>query len=103
MKKYFLILIHTFSFCKILPQNYETIGNKDLQMGGIAIMKFKKNDNLNYKFGLYYNSELFGPFFVPMIGIYYLSPNKKLETNIMLPLQADVNYKLNSFINVGAN
>jgi hypothetical protein len=49
----------------------------DFQLGGIALFKYKKNDNLNFKTGLYYNTESFGPFFVPMLGVYYQSPNKK--------------------------
>lgn len=77
--------------------------NKDFQMGGITLFKYKKRDNLNFKTGLYYNSELFGPFFVPMLGMYYQSPNKKFEANILLPLQADVNYQVLKFMNVGMN
>ena len=73
------------------------------KLGAIAIMRYKKRDNLNYKIGLYYNSELFGPFFVPLLGLYYLSPNKKFETTLMLPLQADLNYKLLPFMSVGFN
>ena len=65
-----------------LASDFASIGNKDFQMGAIALMKYKKRDNFNYKFGVYYNSELFGPFFVPMVGLYYLSPNKKFETNL---------------------
>ena len=90
----------------VLPKiasDYSSISNKDFQIGSIAVFKYKKLDNLNYKVGLYYNSELFGPFFVPILGIYYQSPNKKFETNAMLPLQADLNYKLNTFINAGCN
>ncbi len=86
-----------------IASDYKAISGKDLQIGVVGIMKYKKSDNKNFKFGLYYNSELFGPFFVPMVGMYYLSPNKKFETNIMLPLQADVNYKLIPFMNVGVN
>lgn len=86
-----------------IASDYISVGNKDFQLGAIVIMKYKKRDNLNYKFGLYYNSELFGPFFVPMAGMYYLSQDKKFETNIMLPLQADVNYKLLPFMNAGCN
>lgn len=86
-----------------IASDYVSVGNKDFQMGATLIMKYRKQDNLNYKFGLYYNSELFGPFFVPMAGMYYLSRDKKFETNIMLPLQIDVNYKLLAFMNVGCN
>lgn len=86
-----------------IASDYKSIGNKDFQLGAIGILKLKKNDNLNYKVGLYYNAELFGPFFVPMLGFYYLSPNKKFEANLMLPLQSDVNYKLKPFMSVGIN
>lgn len=86
-----------------IASDYKSLSEKDFQLGGIAIFKYKKRENLNYKVGLYYNSELFGPFFVPMLGMYYLSPNKKLEVNLMLPLQADINYKIIPLINAGLN
>lgn len=86
-----------------IASDYNSFNNKDFQLGGIALFKFKKRDNLNFKTGLYYNSEIFGPFFVPMLGMYYQSPNKKFEANIMLPLQADVNYQVLPFMNVGVN
>lgn len=93
----------TFVFLPKIASDYGTFQRKEFQAGAIGIMKFKKRDNLNYKFGLYYNSELFGPFFVPMLGLYYLSYNKKLELSFMLPLQADVNYKVIPFMSVGIN
>ncbi len=93
----------TFMALPKIASDYKNFGSEDFQMGGAVIMKMKKHERLNYKFGLYYNSELFGPFFVPMAGLYYLSPNENFETNIMFPLQADANYKLHSFINVGVN
>jgi hypothetical protein len=86
-----------------ISSDYNSYNSKDFQMGGIALFKYKKRDNLNFKTGLYYNSELFGPFFVPMLGMYYQSPNKKFEANIMLPLQADINYQVLPFMNVGCN
>ena len=86
-----------------IASDYNSYNSKDFQIGGIALFKYKKRDNLNFKTGLYYNSELFGPFFVPMLGMYYQSPNKKFEANIMLPLQADINYQVFSFMNVGCN
>lgn len=86
-----------------IASDYNSFNQKDFQLGGIALFKYKKRDNLNYKVGLYYNSELFGPFFVPMLGLYYQSANKKFEANIMLPLQADVNYHVLPFMNVGCN
>lgn len=90
----------------LLPKvasDYKNLSSNDFQIGAIGILKYKKSNNLNYKFGLYYNSELFGPFFVPMVGMYYVSANKKFETNIMVPLQADANYKLHPYVSIGCN
>jgi hypothetical protein len=86
-----------------IASDYKSYSDKDFQLGGLAVFKFRKRENLNYKVGLYYNSELFGPLFVPMAGLYYLSPNKKFEANLMLPLQADINYQIIPLMNVGVN
>ena len=66
-------------------------------------MKYTKRDNLQYRIGMYYNSELFGPFCVPLFGLYYLSPSKKFEVNLTLPFLADMNYKLHDRLNIGVN
>ena len=86
-----------------IASDYNSFNHTDFQLGGIALFKYKKRDNLNFKTGVYYNSELFGPFFVPMLGMYYQSSNKKMEANILLPLQADVNYQVLSFMTIGCN
>ena len=77
--------------------------HKDFQIGGIALFRYNKTDNLNIKYGVYYNSEKFGPFFVPLLGVYYLSTNKKFELNALLPLQVDVNYRFIKLMNAGIN
>ena len=45
-----------------IASDYKSISGKDIQVGVVGIMKYKRSDNMNYKFGLYYNSELLGPF-----------------------------------------
>ncbi|MES2798306.1 MAG: DUF6268 family outer membrane beta-barrel protein, partial [Bacteroidota bacterium] len=86
-----------------ISSDYQSIGGEDFQLGAIALFRIKKHENKNFKVGLYANSDLFGLFFVPMFGMYYLSPTKKFETTILLPLQADANYKISPFLNIGAN
>lgn len=86
-----------------ISSDYSSLNKKDFQQGAIGWVKYKKKENLIYKAGLYYNSELFGAFFVPMLGLYYTSADSRLEANVMLPLQADINYKLHSVLNVGFN
>ena len=41
----------------------------DYQFGGVVLFDYKRKSNLNYHFGLYYNREYFGNFFVPLLGI----------------------------------
>jgi hypothetical protein len=95
--------VFTFVLLPKIASDYKNIGNKDFQFGTLSLLKYKKNKQLSYKFGFYQNFELFGPLFVPMFGFYYLSPNKKLEANVFLPLQLDVNYKLSNRIFGGIN
>ncbi len=83
--------------------NYGATTNINFQMGGITIFKFSKSKNFNFRYGLYYNSERFGPFFVPLLGCYYLSKNSRFELNAMLPIAADVNYKLLNWLHAGIN
>ncbi len=40
-----------------------------LQYGAAIIASYKHKANLTYKFGLYYNKEFFGNFFMPLAGI----------------------------------
>ncbi|MBS1651291.1 MAG: hypothetical protein JSU07_04695 [Bacteroidetes bacterium] len=77
--------------------------NAGYQLGGIGYFKYKKTETLNFRLGLYANSDLFGPLFVPMAGMYYLSPNKKFETTLMMPFQADAAYHFNSHFDLGFN
>lgn len=39
------------------------------QAGGALLFALRKSNKLTYKFGLYYNSEFSGPFFMPLAGI----------------------------------
>jgi len=79
------------------------IDNKNSQLAALALIKQKKKENLFYKYGLYYNSEIFGPFFVPLLGIWYRSPNKKFEMNWTLPVWADMNYTWKPWFTTGFN
>ncbi len=93
----------TYLLVPKLASDFESITGKDFQIGAILLMKYTKREDLNYKLGVYYNSELFGPFIVPLFGLYYISPNKRFETNLTLPFLADMNYKLHHRLNIGMN
>jgi len=93
----------TYLLIPKIASDFEGITKKDFQIGVIALMKYTKRENLNYKLGAYYSSEFFGPMFVPLFGLYYLSANKKFETNLTLPFMVDANYKLHDRVNLGIN
>jgi hypothetical protein len=41
----------------------------DWQYGGVLLTTWKKNQDLSFKFGLYYNKEFFGNYFMALVGI----------------------------------
>ena len=43
--------------------------NDDWQYGGIVLATWKKNQDVSFKFGLYYNREFFGNYFMPLVGL----------------------------------
>ena len=86
----------------LLPKLASDFGGKspeNFQMGGVALFKKTKNENLNYKFGLYVNGEVFGMLVVPIAGIYYNS--ETWEININLPMNSDISYRLSKNIKIG--
>jgi hypothetical protein len=93
----------TYMLLPKLASDFNGFTKKDFQFGAVALMKYVKNDRLSYKVGVYYNAELFGPWVVPLVGLYYKSANKKIEANLTLPLLADVNYTVNGKLAVGFN
>lgn len=49
--------------------NNKSIFQNRFQLGTALIAVYKKSKNLQYKFGAYYNSEFFGAFIIPLLGI----------------------------------
>ena len=75
-----------------IASDYKDIDGDDFYFGGIALLKYKKKENLIYKFGLYASSEAFGVFSTPIFGWYYLSPNSQFEMDVSLPISFNINY-----------
>lgn len=91
----------TYLLLPKLSSDFKNIGSKDFQLGALALWKYKKRQNFAWQFGLYYNGELFGPFFVPLFGFYHLSADGKFEANVRLPLAVDLNYRLKPWLQAG--
>ena len=77
-----------------IASDYSNISGDDFYLGGFALLKLQKKENLIYRFGVYGSQEAYGFFTTPIIGWYYLSPNKKFEMDMSLPISADVSYAL---------
>lgn len=82
----------TFVLLPKIASNYKKISGNDFYLGGFTLLKYKKNENLKYKIGLYASTEAFGLFTTPIIGVYYLSTNQRFEIDASLPISADANY-----------
>jgi hypothetical protein len=81
----------------LLPKfasDYQNITKDDFYMGGFAVLKYKKKENLIYRFGIYSSSEAFGLYATPIIGWYYLSPNQRFEMDMSLPISGEMNYNV---------
>jgi len=76
------------------------VDGNDYQVGGIALATWKKKETLKYSFGAYYNSEFFGPYFIPLLGIDWNITNK-LNLFGTLPINLNLEYKLNKTIHAG--
>lgn len=100
-------IIHSENFIStliLLPKlssDLKNINGNHFQIGGLALFEKTKTKNFKYKFGVYYNQELFSPFVVPLFGFYYKSDNQKFEANFTLPVYAGLNYQLSSWLNSG--
>lgn len=55
----------------IVRRNTEVDVNSsdDWQYGGVILTTWKKNPWVSFKFGLYYNKEFFGNYFMPLVGL----------------------------------
>jgi hypothetical protein len=93
----------TYVLLPSIASDFETITNEDFQVGLLTLFTYSKDKNLKYKFGFYANTEKYGPLFVPLLGLYYLSPNQKFESTLLLPGQVDFNYQLTKKTALGIN
>ncbi|MES2649506.1 MAG: DUF6268 family outer membrane beta-barrel protein [Bacteroidota bacterium] len=75
--------------------------NKSFQVGGTLVAACKKDSNLTFRFGAYYNSEFFGPFIIPLLGIDWKITQKDNLFGL-LPQQLTYEHKLSGKFYWGA-
>lgn len=85
-----------------INSDFKDVNHNDMQYGGLAIVTYKKRDNLKYRFGMYYNHECFGNYAMPLLGIDWKA-TKRLNVFGDLPANMNVEYKLSKSIYIGAS
>jgi len=93
----------TYMVLPKISSDLNELSGKDFQLGLLSLFNYTKRSDLKYKFGLYANTERYSLSFLPLLGLYYQSPDKKFEANFTLPIRADVNYQLFGKTKVGLN
>jgi len=83
-----------FSIIPRMSSEMKKVNENDYQVGGALLNIYKKNENLSCKFGAYYNSEFFGPYFMPLLGIDW-KVSDRLTIFALLPSRVNLEYRLN--------
>lgn len=85
---------------RVSSQLTNKFSSKDMHWGGAILTTLQKKETLKFKFGLYYNSEFFGPFFMPLLGIDW-NVNPKLNIFGVLPGSMNIEYKFRKMMHAG--
>jgi len=70
-------------------------------IGGLALLKFQKNEHIQYRFGVYASQEAFGAIVTPIVGLYYKNEASYWEATVNFPINGDVNYAINDISKIG--
>jgi hypothetical protein len=83
------------TFFMVIPRlnsDLESVTSDHFQIGGLVVNTIRKNENFAWKLGAYYNTEFFGPFVVPILGLDW-KMNEKWRLKMLLPLNARLRYQ----------
>lgn len=72
----------------------------DFQYGGIALVTYVRKSNLQIKFGMYYNREFWGNFFLPLAGVDW-KINDRWQIYGVMPSNFRLEYKVSKNWNTG--
>ena len=83
-----------------LNSDFKELNSNAFQLGFISTWSHRVNDDFLWKAGLYYNSEFFGPFFVPIFGLDW-QLNEKWKIKGDLPIYVNIDYGINKDFSLG--
>jgi hypothetical protein len=85
-----------------LMSDFQNLDGNSVQWGGLATYQNDLNTNLNLGFGAMFNSELFGPYVVPLVLLdWQVSDRWYLEG--MIPVTFKAHYRVNEGLDLGFN
>lgn len=71
--------------------DFEAVDASHLQIGGLLLGTQSRSEKFDWKYGVYYNSEFFGPMIVPLFGFNW-QINDQWQFNLLVPLKFDLIY-----------
>ena len=74
-----------------LNSDFSSIDASHFQQGGLALGTTSRNENFDWKYGLYYNAEFFGPMFVPLFGFKW-KINEHWRFKVVVPVNLEISY-----------
>ena len=87
-------------FAPRLMTDMKNIDGKSFQLGGLFLYEKKFRETLSMSFGVMYNQELFGPYFVPLINLDWTIKDKWRIAGL-LPIYAKISYLINENFDLG--
>ena len=85
-----------------LMSDFKNMDANSFMFGGVLSYKKKFRDELSIGFGAMYNTELFGPYMVPILDLYW-KPAVKWTIWGMIPITARIEYAATDGMTVGFN
>ena len=83
-----------------LNSDFIRVNEKSFQVGGVVLASRDINETLVLKYGLYYNSDRFGPFFAPLLGFDWKAAPKWRVFGIM-PQSLTIENKVSNLFRYG--
>ena len=74
-----------------LNSDFKFVDFSHFQQGGLALGTTSRSENFDWKYGLYYNAEFFGPMFVPLFGFNW-AINEKWRFKLVIPVNLELSY-----------
>lgn len=72
-----------------LQTDFNDVGISHMQLGGLALGTTSRSENFDWKYGVYYNGEFFGPMIVPLLGFNW-KINEAWRFKLTVPLTLEL-------------